>query len=249
MKKLYSLIAWLLIASSALGANVRFYVGPSGQTTYVRVEKVAATTYIASALTEGSSGGLGNYTVPPATLVSAGLSTASTGNGFPYTVRVGTPSTTAADPILGYGDLMWDGSTEVTLAAAIAAVAAPDTRDLEPVQFTWKMSRRSDGTIVSMNTLRIAPGESIRAGFDCDLQLVLPTGLVLRSMTTPTPASGDVVAAKLGVEPKMAKAQVTADSGATAGGTFYVRTTVINSSGAGPITLLGRVSVVAEPTP
>jgi hypothetical protein len=190
-------------------------------------------------------------------------------NGLTYSIAGFTSGNVFVDSELGTGtalykskavDSSWNqsdyGNTVLMTGTAPVSDAGgggtstADTRDLEPVQFTWKMSRRSDGTIVSTNTLRIAPGESIRAGFDCDLQLVLPTGTVLRSMTVPTPASGDVTATKLGVDPKVAKVEVAADSEAevTEGTTYYVRTTVINSNNAGPVTLLGKVILVAEPT-
>jgi hypothetical protein len=122
-----------------------------------------------------------------------------------------------------------------------------DTRDLEPPQFVWKLSRRSDGTIISTNTLRIAPGESIRAGFDCNLQLILPGGAVLGSMTTPTTESTTISAVKLGIDPSVAKVEVTAASNAADKDEAYVRCTVTNSNDAGPITLLGHVIVKAEP--
>lgn len=128
-----------------------------------------------------------------------------------------------------------------------AGAGAADTRDLQPTQFTWEIARRSDGTLVSTNTLRIAPGETIRAGFNCNRQLVLPTGVVLASMTNPTSTATNVTATKLGVDPTNAKVSVAAASNAVGGTTGYVRTTVTNSSGAGPITLLGKIEVVAEP--
>lgn len=108
-------LCWLLLvvllAAKAIGADVLFYVGTSGQTLYVRVNE--AGTLNACALTEGSSGLEGNYIATEANLVSAGVNTASTGNGFPFTVRSGTPSTTATDAIVAYGTLPWSGSAEL----------------------------------------------------------------------------------------------------------------------------------------
>ena len=140
------------------------------------------------------------------------------------------------------------------ITAAVAEIgsgvgASPDTRDLQPVQFTWKLSRRLESTLVSTNTLHIAAGESIRCGFDCDNTIVLPGAAVLGSMTDPTDTGDDITVRKLGIDPKVAKVEVSADENAAAGATeYYVRTTVLNDDGAGPITLIGKIKIVADPT-
>ena len=392
-------------------ANIVFYVGPTGQTLYVRLQNPAGN-YVATALTEGTSGGEGKYTATEATIAGlTGMGSASTGNGCEFRVFVGAPSTTATDPIVAYGFVPWSGSAELptptrTTAVAAGAItsagfangaldsagtlatgtvggvttpqqfsigsvlgstvvsgqlvvfrnvggdvsinrvvefdsgsgelqidqnasytvqvgdsvtiypfdhpyqavtnllgrtngsatvgtqlarldtgvsvasggitsgsfaansitasalasdavaeigsgagAAPDTRDLQPVQFMWKLSRRSESTLVSTNTLHIAAGESIRCGFDCDNTIVLPGSAVLGSMTDPTDTGDDLTAVKLGIDPKVAKVEVSADANAAAGTTeYYVRTTVLNDNGAGPITLIGKVKIVADPT-
>lgn len=119
MKPFSTLLCWLALTASALAANVKFYVGPTGQTLYVRVNENG--TYVARALTEGTSGGEGTYYATEAQLVSAGLDTASGGNGFDFTVFVGSPSTTATDQIVAFGTLPWDGQKEVDLHALIEA--------------------------------------------------------------------------------------------------------------------------------
>src|SRR6185503_17429870 len=105
-----TLLVVLLLANLATAANVIFYTGPTGQTLYVRITNPAGA-YVATALTEGSSGGEGNYTASEATIAGlTGMSSASTGNGCAFRVYVGgTPSTTATDPIAAFGYLPWSG--------------------------------------------------------------------------------------------------------------------------------------------
>ena len=104
--------AWLLpLAASA--ATLTVFHGTNGQTLYIRVQTGAAA-FKGVALTEGSSGGLGVYTVDESSLVSAGISTSSAAagyvEGFPFTVRSGSASDTANDPIVGQGILPWSAS-------------------------------------------------------------------------------------------------------------------------------------------
>ena len=117
----------VLLAASAQGANPRFYTGDSGQTLYVRFEKVPNTTWVAVALTEGTTGSAGNYTAPEGTgagsINAAGLNAAGT---FNWTVRAGSPSTTAADPIVAYGDIAWTGSAESNTADLTGVLALLD---------------------------------------------------------------------------------------------------------------------------
>lgn len=116
-----------LVAQWAVAANVVFYVGPSGQSLYVRI-KNPADAYVATALTEGTSGADGEYYASEATIAAlTGMSSASTGNGCAFTVRVGTASMTAADPIVAYGYLPWSGSIEVTSVFAALNAAIPGT--------------------------------------------------------------------------------------------------------------------------
>jgi hypothetical protein len=112
--------AWLtLVAQSLAGIT---YSGTTAQTLYARVQ-TGASTFVAAAMTEGSSGGLGIYNVSDASLVSAGLNSASTGSGFEYTIRSGSASTTANDTIVAYGVIAWTGSAELFRLPN----AAPDT--------------------------------------------------------------------------------------------------------------------------
>lgn len=125
----------------------------------------------------------------------------------------------------------------------------PDTRDLQAVQFVWKLPTRAGGSTTSENKLNVTAGESIRAGFDCSpvRGLQLNAGTVLASMTTPalvTPSS-DVTLTELGIDARFAKVLVTVDASATPG-EHWVKTTVATSAG-GAVTLFGRVVVVAGP--
>ena len=105
-------------------ANIVFYVGPTGQTLYVRLQNPAGN-YVATALTEGTSGGEGKYTATEATIAGlTGMGSASTGNGCEFRVFVGAPSTTATDPIVAYGFLPWSGSAELPTPTRTTAVAA-----------------------------------------------------------------------------------------------------------------------------
>lgn len=123
-----------------------------------------------------------------------------------------------------------------------------ETRDLEQVQHLWQLTRRADGALTAVNPLNVGPGEVVRAGFQCLGSLVLAGSSVLATMTTPTSSDTDAVTvAKLGIAPTVAKVEVTALADAAAG-TYYVRTTVTDSTGGGPVTLLGTVIVRAEPT-
>lgn len=110
-------------------ANVTFYIGPSGQTLYVRIQNPAGN-YVATALSEGTSGGEGKYYASDSTIAAlTGMSSASTGNGCEFRVYTGgTPSTTATDPIVSYGFLPWSGTAELsTFGALLATTNGADT--------------------------------------------------------------------------------------------------------------------------
>lgn len=206
MKPLRTLAILLLLAGQSLAANVIFYVGPTGQTLYVRFQ-TGASTYVATALTEGSSGGLGNYTASEATIAAlTGMDTASTGNGYPFRVFVGSASASAADPIVAFGDLPWDGSAEVPLADLVAAeVEGGGTVSpfLVPKGHNWKFDNATQVT---------APNSIVEtAGFDdllveMDLSGVLNANASVQSITTVTVA--DVAAA---TEPTIVSSALRAD--------------------------------------
>lgn len=124
---LSSLVVWLLFASYVL-AGIEHSDAP-GLTLYARIF-TSITTSVAVALTEGTSGAVGNYKATDAAILSAGLSMASWPTypaGFPYKVFSGTPSTTANDPWRGSGALHWSGSVELASAADAKQIASDST--------------------------------------------------------------------------------------------------------------------------
>jgi lysophospholipase L1-like esterase len=121
------LVAVLAMAVPSLAGIT--YSGTTAQTLYARVQ-TGASTFVAAAMTEGSSGGLGIYNVSDSSLVSAGLTTASGSTGYQYTIRSGSASTTANDTILGYGVIYWAGSTEGLPIAT--AISDPNRRAMPP---------------------------------------------------------------------------------------------------------------------
>lgn len=83
----------------------------SGLTLYARIQ-TGETTFVAVALTPGTSGAIGQYVLTDANILAAGVSTKNLSPGYKFTIRVGTPSTTANDAIYGSGVLYWTGSAE-----------------------------------------------------------------------------------------------------------------------------------------
>lgn len=264
MKLYRALIAWLLLASTSLAANVLFYVGPTGQTLYVRFQ-TGASTYVATALTEGSSGGLGNYTASEATiaaLTGMGTSSAAAGfpNGHPFRVYSGTPSASAADTLLAYGNEPWSGSVEIaasalllpvtngaaTVASQLAAASTggeltdTDFEDV-PTSRTFNLVTNSNDELVGDKTrvLNIASGEkcfAINYGTD------LATNRKISVVGTPTiysGTSGGVTFGDNGRDKNIAKIRVT---GVTAG--TYVIQVVSEYDGGSSSTAKVTIKVV-----
>lgn len=202
---------------------------------------LAGTTVSTSQQVASVSGAVGSVTG------AVGSVTGNVGGNVAGSVGSVSSATSIATALLATTNGSDTVATQLQAAGTGGGTSPPDTRDLEPVQFTWTFNKRADGTLESTNTLTIAPGEKYRCGFNCDRTNVLPAGVVLRSMTTPTVTNAACTATKLGVDPTNAKVEVTAEDDAADGTRGYVRTTVINSNGAGPVTLLGRFAIVAEP--
>jgi len=118
MKRLIrSFICVLLIAGQAWAGIT--YHGTTGQTLYARIQ-TGASTFEGIALTEGTSGGLGVYSVADGTIdndVTTSSAAAGYPNGYPFTIRSGTASDTANDTILATGQLPWSGSVEIPTPA------------------------------------------------------------------------------------------------------------------------------------
>jgi hypothetical protein len=145
-----------------------------------------------------------------------------------------------------------------TLATAedVAEVtSAPDTRDLDEVQHVWVLKRTGSGALQSTDesALRVYAGsEDIRAGWDCNIPSILPNGTVLATMTDPESENEDLTLTKLGIgpnglrQPMLAKVNVDVAEDATPG-TYWITTQVANRLGGGPLTIYGKVIVLAAP--
>lgn len=126
----------------------------------------------------------------------------------------------------------------------------PDDRDLEPVQHVWQLNRSGDGTLRSTNPLYVATGtaQTIRAGWNCDIPTILPPGTVISTESTPVlvTASDDVTPTAIGHGEKVAKVELEISDDAAAG-SHWVKTTITNTNGGGPIAVYGKVVIQAEP--
>lgn len=118
----------VLLAAATIHAELRFVDGTTGQSRYARI-RTGSGTFVAVQLTEGTSGELRNYVATDAAINTAagGTLADSTGNGFAVTFRSGTASTTADDPIVGYGLLAWKSGAEIGPSANVTQWASSAT--------------------------------------------------------------------------------------------------------------------------
>ena len=141
-------------------------------------------------------------------------------------------------------------STAAMANAAGGGGTEPDDRDLEPVQHVWQLKRSGDGTLRSTNPLYVVAGtaQTIRAGWNCDLPTILPPGTVISTESTPVlvTASDDVTITAIGHGEKVGKVELDIASDAVAG-SHWVKTTITNTNGGGPIAVYGEVVIQAEP--
>lgn len=124
----------------------------------------------------------------------------------------------------------------------------PDDRDLEPVQHVWQLKRSGDGTLRSTNPLYVHGGDTIRAGWNCDIPSVLPPGTVISTEDDPEAVNdtGEITITAIGHDAKIAKVELAIDDAAEAG-SHWIKTTVTNTNGGGPIAVYGEVVIQAEP--
>lgn len=61
-----------------------------------------------------------------------------------------------------------------------------DARDLEPVTHMYEYRKRGLNSVRFSNLLITSPGETIRVGFDCDHDKVMPENCVITSQANPT---------------------------------------------------------------
>jgi hypothetical protein len=89
-----------------------------------------------------------------------------------------------------------------------------------------------------------------RVGFNCDINALLPAGSTLHTLGTPTTDNADLTLTALGIDPKIAKVQIEAAEDATAhaeNASSWVRATIVNSNGGGPVAVYGEVIIQEEP--
>ncbi len=124
----------------------------------------------------------------------------------------------------------------------------PDDRDLEPVQHVWQLKRSGDGTLRSTNPLYVHAGDTIRAGWNCDIPSVLPPGTVISTEDEPELVgdTADIAITAIGHDAKIAKVELAIDDTAEAG-SHWVKVLVTNTNGGGPIAVYGEVVIQAEP--
>ena len=121
-------------------------------------------------------------------------------------------------------------------------------RDLEPVQHVWQLKRSGDGTLRSTNPLYVHAGDTIRAGWNCDIPSVLPPGTVISTEDEPELVNdtGEIGLTAIGHDAKIAKVELAVDDTAEAG-SHWVKVLVTNTNGGGPIAVYGEVVIQAEP--
>jgi hypothetical protein len=111
MKPIRVILLALVLAGQSLAANLNVYTGATGRTDLAIKVQTAANTWISQALTEGTGANgsrVGQYFATEAQLVTAGVNTASTGNGFVCVVE------DASGPVTGSFYLPWDGDSETS---------------------------------------------------------------------------------------------------------------------------------------
>lgn len=147
------------------------------------------------------------------------------------------------------------GMAAADLDTQLAAVATTDNRDLEEVAWLWTLKRTSTGALQSTSetTAYVHPGDAnVRMGWNIDVPSVLPGKTVPATMGDPASDNADVTVTKIGTGPNgnkgpmAAKVEVDIAADATAGDT-WISATITNSAGGGPITLYGKVTVLAAP--
>ena len=248
-------------------ANVIFYTGSSGQSLYVRIQNPAGN-YVATALSEGTSGGEGTYYASESTIAGlTGMSSASTGNGCPFRVFVGgTPSTTATDPIAAFGSLKWSGSAELSdnssllattngsasvgtqlqnLDASVSSAASASHSDADfekvPDSRTWKLIANSSDELVGDKT-RVLDIDSGEKAFAVDFGVDLGTNAYIstvNSVAIDSGAEGGITFGTNGRDHNLAKIRIT---GVTAG-TYVIQVKATDSEN-GPHTAKVTLKVV-----
>jgi hypothetical protein len=136
-------------------------------------------------------------------------------------------------------------------AAEAAGAGTRDTRDLDPVDHVWNLRRSGDGTWRSTNKLIVHPGDTWRAGWNCDVRAILPQGKVISAQGDPelVTATDDITLADpaIGHDATVPKVEFEVAADAVAGETHWIKTEVTAQNASGPKTVYGEVEVQAEP--
>lgn len=166
MKKFVSaILLWLWLSLCLFGQTCPgdiIHTDTPGLTLYARFRS-GPTTAIAVAISDASLPGF--YTVSDASILSAGLSSAGT---YTYKVFQGTPSTSANDPLRGYGVLYWSGTAEIPPPVTLASTGT--------IFAGMKTGTATGGTA---NSITLDVGSSASNGFydDLPIQIVGGTGV------------------------------------------------------------------------
>lgn len=114
---------------------------------------------------------------------------------------------------------------------------------LSEPDFVWRLPKRSTRRLYAADPLRIAPGETVRAGFAVQQTIVCPTGSVPSDPQEPTGLTDELSGALAGISPDYVTLIVSAGDGATIGTEQWVQVMVSNTSAGGPFILSAKVIV------
>lgn len=150
-----------------------------------------------------------------------------------------------ARPVRQWLGVMNAGAFDAHYAAGAIGFPPRDTRDLAPVQHTFKAVHRSVNTVVCQDTLIIAPGETLRIGFDCRSRYILTPGALLASQGTPSMviANPDVTLTALGHDAHIAKLEIAVAADVEASSVTIMQP-ITTSAGGDMLILYGLVRIV-----
>lgn len=249
----YPTATWAQTARTITGTGTDAITATSIAANAITDAEVASDVTIASVT--GNVGG--NVTGSVASVGTGGITAASFAADAITAAKVASDAITeiwaasAATPSAGsFGEAVVQGGE--------GGSTPPDARDLEPVNATWTLRRIGNGTFRSTAPIHLTPGTSgYRAGWDCNLPLLLPQGTVIAEQAPPelTAASADLTLTHIGHGEKVAKVEIEIEGDAVATDNpnteevegHWIKTTITNSNGAGPIVIYGQVVIDEAP--
>lgn len=141
--------------------------------------------------------------------------------------------------------------SEAVEAAEDAGAGARDTRDLDDVDHLWELRRSGDGSWRSINKLIVHPGDTWRAGWNCNTRGILPSGKKIAEQGDPelVTASDDLTLTDppIGHDGTVSKVEFEVEQDAVPGTTHWIKTPVTATEASGPKWVYGEVEVQAEP--